>query len=123
VMAVNCDAAFYVTRAFLSDLVSGGGRIINISSRAGREGTPLLASYNAAKHGVIGLTRSLAEELRTAKVSVNAVCPGSVDTAMLVEGHPGGSPLMTPEDVARTVVFLAKDAPAQITGTCIDVFG
>jgi len=123
VMAVNCDGTFYVTRAFLSDLVVEGGRIINIASRAGREGTPLLAAYNTAKHGIIGLTRSLAEELRTAKVSVNAVCPGSVDTAMLAEGHPGGSPLMTPDDVARAVVFLAKDAPAQITGSCIDLFG
>jgi NAD(P)-dependent dehydrogenase (short-subunit alcohol dehydrogenase family) len=125
VIAVNLDGTFYVTRAFLPQLTSGngGGRVINISSRAGREGTALLAPYCAAKHGVIGLTRSLAEELRAAKVCVNAICPGSVDTAMLREGIPDARPDMTPDDIARTVLFLATDAPAALTGTCIDVFG
>jgi NAD(P)-dependent dehydrogenase (short-subunit alcohol dehydrogenase family) len=54
---------------------------------------------------------------------VNAVCPGSVDTAMLREGLPGAEPEMTPDDIARTVLFLATDAPDALTGTCIDVFG
>ncbi|MBA3540597.1 MAG: SDR family oxidoreductase [Deltaproteobacteria bacterium] len=124
VIGVNLDGTFHVTRAFLGDLTgNGGGRVINIASIAGREGTPLLAAYCAAKHGVVGLTRSLAEELRAAKVCVNAVCPGSVDTAMLREGMPGARPDMTPEDIARTVVFLATDAPDALTGSCIDVFG
>ncbi len=68
-MAVNLDGTFYVTRAFLPDLERGGGRVINIASIAGREGTALLAAYCAAKHGVVGFTRALAEELRAAKVS------------------------------------------------------
>ncbi len=123
VMAVNLDGTFHVTRAFLPQLTRTGGRIINISSRAGREGTALLAPYCAAKHAVVGFTRSLAEELRAAKVCVNAVCPGSVDTAMLREGLPGAEPDMTPDDIARTVLFLATDAPDALTGTCIDVFG
>ena len=123
VMAVNLDGTFRVTRAFLPDLIAARGRIINIASRAGREGTPLLAAYCAAKHGVVGLTRALAEELRAAKVSVNAICPGSVDTAMLREGLPDASPDMTPDDIARTAMFLAAGAPAALTGTCIDVFG
>ncbi len=124
IMATNLDGTFHVTRAFLTDLARGqGGRIINIASRAGREGTMLLAAYCAAKHGVVGLTRSLALELRAAKVSVNAVCPGSVDTPMLRQGIPDASPEMTPEDIARAVLFLAKDAPDAMTGTCIDVFG
>jgi NAD(P)-dependent dehydrogenase (short-subunit alcohol dehydrogenase family) len=123
VLAVNLDGTFYVTRALLGDLVGGGGRVINIASIAGREGTPLLAAYCAAKHGVVGLTRSLAEELRAAKVCVNAVCPGSVDTRMLREGLPGASADMTPDDIARTVMFLACDAPDALTGSCIDVFG
>ena len=127
VMAVNLDGTFHVTRAFLADLVAAGqrtgGRIINISSIAGREGTALLAGYCAAKHAVVGLTRALAEELRTAKVSVNAVCPGSVDTVMLREGMPGASPDMSPDDIARTVLFLAHAAPPALTGSCIDVFG
>jgi NAD(P)-dependent dehydrogenase (short-subunit alcohol dehydrogenase family) len=82
VIAVNLDGTFHVTRAFLPDLTAAGGRIINISSIAGREGTAMLAAYCAAKHGVVGFTRALAEELRAAKVSVNAICPGSVDTGM-----------------------------------------
>jgi NAD(P)-dependent dehydrogenase (short-subunit alcohol dehydrogenase family) len=83
----------------------------------------MLAAYCAAKHGVVGLTRALAEELRAAKVTVNAICPGSVDTAMLHEGMPDASPDMTPADIARTALFLAQDAPDALTGACIDVFG
>jgi 2-hydroxycyclohexanecarboxyl-CoA dehydrogenase len=127
VMAVNADGTFYVTRAFLADLVGAGGRVINIASRAGREGTPLLAAYCAAKHAVVGFTRALAEELRAAKVSVNAICPGSVDTAMLREGLPGARPDMTPADIASTALYLATPAPdgapTALTGACIDVFG
>lgn len=123
VMAVNANGTFYVTRAFLPDLVAGRGRIINIASRAGREGTPLLAAYCAAKHAVVGFTRALAEELRAGKVCVNAVCPGSVDTDMLRLGLPDASPDMTPDDIARTVEFLAVTAPSALTGACIDVFG
>jgi 2-hydroxycyclohexanecarboxyl-CoA dehydrogenase len=123
ILAVNLDGTFYVTRAFLPDLVRAGGRVINISSIAGRQGTAQLAAYCAAKHGVVGLTRALAEELRAAKVSVNAICPGSVDTGMLREGMPGASPDMTPDDIARTALFLAHAAPAALTGACIDVYG
>lgn len=123
ILAVNLDGTFFVTRALLPDLTSTRGRVINISSIAGREGTALLAAYCAAKHGVVGLTRALAEELRTAKVSVNAICPGSVDTAMLREGMPGASPDMTPDDIARTALFLAHEAPPALTGACIDVYG
>jgi len=127
VMAVNLDGTFYVTRAFLTDLTRAGGRVINIASISGREGTALLAAYCAAKHGVVGLTRALAEELRAAKVSVNAICPGSVDTAMLREGLPGAKPDMSPDDIAATALFLAMPpphgAPAALTGSCIDVFG
>jgi NAD(P)-dependent dehydrogenase (short-subunit alcohol dehydrogenase family) len=123
VLAVNLDGTFHVTRAFLADLTRARGRIINIASIAGRQGTPLLAAYCAAKHGVIGLTRALAEELRAAKVSVNAICPGSVDTDMLREGMPGASADMTPDDIARAALFLAHGAPPALTGACIDIFG
>ena len=127
IIAVNLDGTFKVTRAFLPDLTRTGGRVINIASRAGREGTPLLAAYCAAKHGVVGLTRALAEELRAAKVSVNAICPGSVDTAMLREGLPGAAPDMSPDDIARAALFLASPppsgAPDAMTGSCLDIFG
>jgi NAD(P)-dependent dehydrogenase (short-subunit alcohol dehydrogenase family) len=127
VMAVNVDGTFFVTRAFLPDLILSAGRVINIASIAGHEGTPFLAAYCAAKHAVVGLTRSLAEELRAAKVSVNAICPGSVDTAMLREGIPGARPDMSPDDIASVALFLATPtrggSPVALTGTCIDVFG
>jgi len=123
VVAVNLDGTFYVTRAFGADLIARGGRVINIASIAGRQGTPFLSAYCAAKHAVVGLTRALAEELRGAKVAVNAICPGSVDTPMLQEGLPGADPDMTPDDIARTALFLAADAPVALTGACIDVFG
>ena len=83
----------------------------------------MLAAYCAAKHAVVGFTRALAEELRTAKVCVNAICPGSVDTAMLREGLPDAKPDMSPDDIARTALFLAAGAPAALTGACIDVYG
>lgn len=72
---------------------------------------------------VVGFTKALAEELRAGKVSVNAVCPGSVDTGMLQIGLPDARPDMSPDDIARTVLFLAHEAPAALTGACIDVFG
>lgn len=127
IMAVNLDGTFLVTRAFLTDLTRSGGRVINIASISGREGTAMLSAYCAAKHGVVGFTRALAEELRAAKVSVNAICPGSVDTAMLREGLPGARPDMSPDDIASTALFLATPpplgAPHALTGACIDVFG
>ncbi len=123
VMAVNLDGTFYVTRAFIPDLEHNAGRVINIASISGREGTSLLAAYCAAKHGVVGLTRALAEELRAAKVSVNAICPGSVDTEMLRQGMPNARPDMTADDIAKTAVFLAHAAPQALTGACIDVYG
>ena len=124
VLATNLKSIFLVTQAFLPSLRGQGrARIINIASIAGRRGTPLLGAYCAAKHGVVGLTRALAEELRPDGIAVNAVCPGSVDTAMLAQGLPGAKPEMTPTEVARVVLFLAADAPAAMTGQCLDIFG
>jgi 3-oxoacyl-[acyl-carrier protein] reductase len=124
VLATNLKSMFLVVQAFLPALRGRGrGRIINMASIAGRRGTPLLAAYCAAKHGVVGLTRALAEELRPDGIAVNAICPGSVDTAMLALGLPGAKPEMTPTEVARVALFLAAEAPAAMTGQCLDVFG
>jgi NAD(P)-dependent dehydrogenase (short-subunit alcohol dehydrogenase family) len=124
VMAVNLTATFLVTKAFLPGMKARRrGRIINLSSIGGRMGTALLSAYCAAKHGVVGFTRSLAEELRDDGIVVNAICPGSVDTEMLAQGLPGATPKMTPADVAAVALFLASTAPAALTGACVDVFG
>ena len=118
----NCDGTFYVCRAFAADVRNRRGRIINIASIAGRQGTAGLAAYCAAKHAVVGFTRALAIELHGI-ATVNAICPGSVDTQMLQEGLPGAKPDMTPTDIATTALFLASDAPLALSGSCIDVFG
>jgi NAD(P)-dependent dehydrogenase (short-subunit alcohol dehydrogenase family) len=124
VLTSNLTGTFLVTQAFLPTMQSRrSGRIINLASIAGRIGTPMLSAYCAAKHGVVGLTRALAEELRGDGITVNAICPGSVDTEMLQQGMPGGTPRMTVDEVARVALFLAADAPPALTGACIDVFG
>jgi 3-oxoacyl-[acyl-carrier protein] reductase len=122
VLDANLKGTFNVTRVFLPQMRSrGSGRVINISSISGRLGTPRLTAYCAAKHGVIGFTRALAEETRDVGIQVNAICPGSVDTEML-KGS-GFPPMMAPDEIARVALFLAVEAPPALTGASLDVFG
>jgi NAD(P)-dependent dehydrogenase (short-subunit alcohol dehydrogenase family) len=124
VMDSNLKGTFLVSRAFLPAMrARRSGRIVNIASISGRQGTAGLTAYCAAKHGVIGFTRALAEEVRADGITVNAVCPGSVDTEMLRVGMPGAEPAMSPEDVAGVVLYLAAGAPPAMTGSSVDVFG
>jgi 3-oxoacyl-[acyl-carrier protein] reductase len=124
VLDSNLKGTFLVTRAFLPAMrARRSGRIVNLASISGRQGTAGLTAYCAAKHGVVGLTRALAEEVRAVGIRVNAVCPGSVDTDMLRTGLPGAKPDMSPEDIANVVLYLAAYAPPALTGSCVDVFG
>jgi 3-oxoacyl-[acyl-carrier protein] reductase len=124
VMDANLRGTFLVTRGFLPAMrARRAGRIINVASISGRQGTANLTAYCAAKHGVVGMTRALAEEVRDEGIAVNAVCPGSVDTEMLRVGMPGAKPDMSPDDVANVIVYLAAYAPLALTGSCVDVFG
>lgn len=124
VLDVNLKGAFLCTRAVIPSMKARGcGRIINVSSIAGKLGTPQLASYCASKWGLIGFAKATAEELRERNIQVYTVCPGSVDTEMLRKGLPGAEPDMSPDAVASLLVYLAMDAPAAMTGAAIDVFG
>ncbi|HSS39138.1 MAG TPA: SDR family oxidoreductase [Polyangia bacterium] len=124
VMDANLRGTFLVTRGFLPAMrARRAGRIINVASISGRQGTADLTAYCAAKHGVVGMTRALAEEVREEGIAVNAVCPGSVDTEMLRVGMPGAKPDMSPGDVANVIIYLAAHAPLALTGSCVDVFG
>jgi NAD(P)-dependent dehydrogenase (short-subunit alcohol dehydrogenase family) len=120
----NLKGTFLMSRAFVAEMQARRrGRIINVASISGRLGTAGLTAYCAAKHGVVGFTRALAEELRGDGIAVNAVCPGSVDTEMLRVGMPGATAQMSPQDVAGVVLYLAATAPLALTGSCVDVFG
>ena len=122
VLAVNLRGPFLVSRAFLpAMLAQGRGRFIHVSSISATLGSPGAASYAASKWGLVGLSKSLAEELRgTGLVSV-AVLPGSVDTDMLAGS--GFEPRMTADDVASMILHAALDAPDAITGSAIEMFG
>lgn len=122
VVEVNLFGVWRVTRAFLPAMrAARRGRVINISSISAHLGGARQTAYCAAKAGVLGLTRALAEELRPDGIQVTAICPGSVDTKMLVGS--GYAPAMSAADIARVALFLATASPAALHGTCVDVFG
>ncbi len=134
---VNLLSTVNVCRAALPHLVEqGGGRVVNISSDAGRVGAAGDAIYSAAKGGVISLTKSLALEFARHGITVNCVSPGPTDTPMLrqfsaeaegiVERLIKMTPLRRlgqPEDIAAAVLFLASDRASHITGQVLSVSG
>jgi len=144
-IAINLTSVYYVTKAFTPALIERRwGRIINIASIAARVGERYVAAYTAAKHGVLGLTRSLAVELMPYNITVNAICPGFVDTPMTqasiqnimqrtgmteeqaLEALEKMSPqrrLIEPEEIAAVAVFLAQDVAKGITGQALNVDG
>ncbi len=144
-LAVNLTSAYAGCRLALPGMAQRGwGRIVNIASTAGLRGYAYCAAYAAAKHGVIGLTRTLALETARSGVTVNAVCPGFTETDMtetsleriqaktgrsreaaleeLTKVNPQGR-LVRPEEVAAAVVWLCRDDAASMTGQAIAVAG
>jgi NAD(P)-dependent dehydrogenase (short-subunit alcohol dehydrogenase family) len=142
VFRVNAKGAFLMSTAVVRHLLGrkSPGRIINITSMAGRRGFPQRAAYSASKFAVTGLTQSMAQELAPYGITVNAVCPGAMETArgasrtaraaQSTEYEFAAPPPTTligrigvPEDVARAVMFLAEPAASFITGESVNVSG
>lgn len=124
-VSVNLTSAFYACRAVIPILrFQKAGTIVNISSRAGRRGEGDFAAYSALKHGLIGLTRALAESESPRGIRVNAICPGAVSTMKMTKRHPisGLSRWSTPDDVANTVLFLLSKPAETMNGQTIDLF-
>ncbi|MDA0991697.1 MAG: SDR family NAD(P)-dependent oxidoreductase [Verrucomicrobia bacterium] len=111
VMATNLRGTFLCCREALRAMRErGSGSIINIASVVGIKGYPKQAAYTASKHGIVGLTKSLAEEAREFGVRASVVLPGGVDTAMVGDARPDldRDALLQPEDVAETVLYLLQ---------------
>jgi 3-oxoacyl-[acyl-carrier protein] reductase len=134
VLRVNLDGVFYVSQAAAKVMLrQKSGRIINITSVVGMMGNPGQVNYAATKAGVIGMTKSLARELGSRNVTVNAVAPGFIETGMTAEldasqreallANVAIPRLGRPADVAEAVAFLAGPGASYITGTVVNVSG
>lgn len=133
-ISINLTGTVAVTHVFLPDLVSsGGGRVVNIASDAGRVGSTGETAYSAAKGGVIAFTKSLAREMARHKITANCVCPGPTETPMLMVQDPQRIEALTkavpmrrlakPEDIANAVSFFAAPGTGYVTGQVLSVSG
>ena len=134
IMSTNLRSVFRLSKGVLRGMMKArSGRIINITSVVGVMGNAGQANYAAAKAGVIGFSKSLAQEIGSRGITVNSIAPGFINTDMTkaltedqvasITANIPASRLGEPEDIAATVVFLASDEAAYVTGTTIHVNG
>jgi meso-butanediol dehydrogenase/(S,S)-butanediol dehydrogenase/diacetyl reductase len=138
-MATNVDGTFFMSRAAVR-VMSNGGSIVNFASTCGLVGVAGLTAYCATKGAVVQLTRAMALDHAADNIRINSVCPGAVDTPMLISGRKGSGEskddiysrnianipqrrIPAPEEVANVVAFLCSDQSLHITGTNIPVDG
>lgn len=143
---LNLRAPYLLCRAFVPGMVERRwGRVVNISSRLGKIGAPMATSYSSAKHALIGFTRSLALEVADSGVTVNAICPGHVDTELMsgvfeqrariwgippeaarermIQANIPQKRLVSSEEVVPAAMFLVSEGAARITGEAMNVSG
>lgn len=134
ILAINLTGVFLCSRAVIQHMRQRGyGRIVNIASIAGKEGNPRMSGYSATKAAVIGFTKSLAKEVATEGICVNAVSPAVIKTKILEQLTPQQVDYMTeripmrrpglPEEIAAVVHFLASPDCSFVTGQCYDASG
>lgn len=131
VLSTNLDSFFHVTRKLIGPMLSNRfGRIINIVSLSGLKGMPGQTNYSAAKAGLIGATKALAQEVAKRGVTVNAIAPGFIETEMTKDLDTKALSAIVPmkrfgkpEEVAETALFLASSGAAYITGEVINISG
>ncbi|HZG86016.1 SDR family NAD(P)-dependent oxidoreductase [Paenibacillus sp.] len=128
---VDLDGVFLVAREAIREMLkAGGGVIVNTASMYGWVGSPGSAAYNAAKGGVVNLTRSLALEYAERNIRINALCPGFIDTPIIPEDYKQSLAAATPmkrlgkaEEMAKAVLYLASDDSSFMTGSSLIVDG
>lgn len=128
---VDLDGVFLIARESIREMLkTGGGAIVNTASMYGWVGSPGSAAYNAAKGGVINLTRSLALEYAEQNIRINALCPGFIDTPIIPGESKQALAAATPlkrfgqaEEMAKAVLFLASDDSSYMTGSSLIVDG
>ena len=134
VLAINCDGVFYANRAAARVMVPRGyGRIVNISSIAGKEGNPMATAYSASKAAVIAMTKAIGKDLAETGVLVNCVAPAVIETRLLADMSEEHVNYMIeripmkrvgkPEEVAALIAFLASDQCSFSTGAVFDLSG
>ena len=133
-LAINVTGSFLCTKAALRGMIRARwGRIVNVSSAVALRGNPGQAAYTASKAGLVGMTRSICREVASRGITVNAVCPGVVDTEMIselpdgqmaamIEATPVGR-MATPEEIATVVRFLMSDEASYVSGAVVPIDG